>query len=130
MIILIKYITIYRNVEYLDVFHKFYTEEVLPRAQKIPDIISMNLTKIQQQLNEQVSPDLEKLQLFMELHFESEEAMRRVLESINGQELMRIIEEGSPGNISYFIGKENRFDADILKSGQGQKFIEQPKWNS
>ncbi|WP_028778384.1 hypothetical protein [Shimazuella kribbensis] len=117
-----KIVVIYKNLEDLNDFRKFYLEVIFPQAKKVNGIIGTNITRVQQ-ISEWVHTDLHDLQYILELHFESRDSLSKVGNTSDGQELLELLKGFSNGEFLYFMGNEQRFD----KNHSG-RFLDRPIW--
>ncbi|WP_028776466.1 hypothetical protein [Shimazuella kribbensis] len=112
---MIKTLTIFKNIEDLNALLKFYTEEVYPAIHKIPGIICTDLTSISH-ISPDISKELNGIELIMETHFESEEAMQRLVFSDLGNGIMMKTTQVTPCEVSVLMGKEKRFSGEMTDS--------------
>jgi hypothetical protein len=109
---MIKTITIFKKIGNVDALLKFYIETIFPTIHKIPGVLCTDITKVYD-VSPDVDQDLKGLEIIMETHFESEEVMRGLVFSKEGYELMSKAGEVSSCEISFFVGKEKRFSAEL-----------------
>jgi uncharacterized protein (TIGR02118 family) len=122
-----KVIVIYKNLEDVGSFQKFYTEEIFPRARKVPGIIGANITSIVQQISEEVPTHIDGLQFMMELHFETKDDISKVGDTAEGQELFRKIKEYTNSELLYLMGDGKVYDAKLQKLLLGNHIWENNK---
>ncbi|SFJ68944.1 hypothetical protein [Thermoflavimicrobium dichotomicum] len=111
-----KTVGIYKGIDDIEAFEKFYVKEVIPRMLKLPGVIKMNITRLYYTNPENQPDGLQDVQFIIETHYESLEAIHKVLDTPEGQELARIItgknkgrwQEG-PFPVSVALGVMERF---------------------
>jgi hypothetical protein len=108
---MIKSITVFKNIEDVNALLKHYVEVIFPIMHKIPGVIGTVVTSVTQ-VTPDVAQDLDGVQLIMETHFESEEAMNALVFSTEGHDLMKIAGISTPCELSFFTGKEKRFSKE------------------
>jgi hypothetical protein len=105
---MIKTITIFKKVQDLDALLNFYIQVIFPAIHKLPGVICTDITSVHE-VSPDISQELKGIQVIMETHFESEEAMQALVFSKEGYELMAQAGEITPCQISFFVGNEKRF---------------------
>jgi hypothetical protein len=120
----IKSVIVYKNVENSEIFKQFYLNEILPRVKNITGIVGINISNILQQIREDVIPSIRGVQFIIELYFESEQAMKEVADTEECQELMSIMEEKAPGEVTRLLGRQTIYRNDR------QKFLYAPRWDN
>jgi hypothetical protein len=121
---MIKSVIVYKNVENSDTFKQYYLNEILPRVKNITGIIGINITNILQQIQEDVIPSIRGIQFIIELYFESEQTMKEIAHTPECQELMSIMKEKAPGEVTSLLGQQNTY------SNNRQKFLYAPRWDN
>ncbi|WP_028777134.1 hypothetical protein [Shimazuella kribbensis] len=108
---MIKTISIFKNIDDPERFKEFYLNVVFPRVHELPGVLYTDVTSVVV-LSDKLSEGLEGTQLIIETHFESQEAIFDIFASPEGHELMKLMEENSPGEMNMFLGKQKRFKAN------------------
>lgn len=121
---LIKSVSIFRNIDDIESFERFYKKVIFPRLHKMPGVIYTDVTQIAVLSEEKVAADLKGIEFIVETYFESYEAMQLIFSTPEGLEMMQIIEDYSPGELSVFVGNNTRFLADTQKTSLERKYIE------
>lgn len=112
---MIKTITVFKNIGNVVALQKFFVEEVFPHIHSLPGVICTDITSVHH-VSQDISGELVGLQLIMETHFESEEAMQRLVFSEQGNSLMARSREVTPCEISFFLGQEKRFSSELTNN--------------
>jgi hypothetical protein len=115
---LIKSVTVFRKIDDIEAFERFYTKVVFPRLHKMPGVLYTDVTRIAVLSEEKMSPDLKGIEFIVETYFESYESMQLIFSTPEGLEMMQIIEDYSPGEFSVFIGNKKRILADWYKANR------------
>lgn len=106
---LIKTVSIFKNVDDVELFEQFYKKVIFPRLHKIPGVLYTEVTKIVSLSDEKVSESLKGIEFIIETYFESYHVLESIFLTPEGHELMQIIEDHSPGEMSAFVGNKKNF---------------------
>jgi hypothetical protein len=112
---MIKSVTIFKNIGDLNALLRFYAEEIFPTIHELPGVICTDITSISQ-VSPDIAQDLDGIEVIMETHFESKEAMDKLIFSSTGSDLMIRATQVTPCEVSFFIGREKRFSAELTEN--------------
>jgi hypothetical protein len=110
---MVKSITIFRSVGDVQALLKFYVEVALPTIHALPGVICTDITSVVSPVSADVAQDLDGIQVIMETHFESVEAMNKLLFSADTQKLMQMAGEVTPCELTILLGNEKRFSGEM-----------------
>lgn len=114
---MIKSITIFKNIENPIALLDFYVHQIFPVIHKIPGVLCTDVTRVNR-VSPDISQDLDGIEIIMETHFESEEAMQRLIFSPEGMELMQKAGQITSCEVSFFNGHEKRFTGELTENSR------------
>jgi hypothetical protein len=118
---MIKSLILFKNLESKEMFRQFYLTQFLPRVKNISGVMGIKITNFLQQISQDIIPAIDGTQFIIELHFESKQEMSRVVETTECQELLKLIDEKSPGEVIYLLGHQTTYN-------DKRKFLYPPRW--
>lgn len=111
---MVKVINIFRKIENLDSFEEHFFSDLLPAILNSPGILGIKVTSIKP-MSQELSQDVEGIQLIIENYYESQEAIDKTVHSEIGQQLMEYASK-LPGELSVFVGQEKIFSPKLIQN--------------
>jgi len=105
---MVKTVGIYKDIKDPDAFEKYYIQNVMPRLLQHPGVIRMRITSLRNAVNPQ-QEDFEGIQLIIETYYQSHEVLEELMNSPEGEEIIRLITNNPNGKLGSFFGKEKIF---------------------
>lgn len=113
---MIKSVSIFKNVDNVELFEQFYKKVIFPRLHKMQGVLYSDVTRIVTLSDDKVAEGLKGVEFILETYFESYQVLESIFTTPEGLELMQIIEDHSPGELSVFVGNKQRFLADWYRN--------------
>ncbi|WP_044642344.1 EthD domain-containing protein [Risungbinella massiliensis] len=105
-----KTIGIYKGLEDVEKFQRFYVQEVMPRMLDLPGVQQMRITALTNTNPEDQPFDMGDVQFIIETFYDSPESVKQVTMTPEGQELIKILGTYRK-NMAAFVGKEHTITA-------------------
>lgn len=105
---MIKTVGIYRNIQDPKAFEEYYITNVMPRLLRFPGVIRMKITSLQSVTQTQPK-GMEGIQLIIETYYQSQDVLEELINTAEGQEIIRLITNNPVGELASFFGKEKVF---------------------
>lgn len=125
---MIKSVSIFKNVDNVELFEQFYKKVIFPRLHKMPGVLYSDVTRIVTLSDDKVAEGLKGVEFILETYFESYQVLESIFTTPEGLELMQIIEDHSPGELSVFVGNKQRFLADWYKNSANKEMDPDQKY--
>lgn len=105
---MVKTVGIYKDIKDPEKFEKYYIQNVMPRLLQFPGVIRMKITSLRSAVSEQPK-EFEGIHLIIETYYQSQEVLEKLMNSPEGQEIIRLITNNPNGKLGSFFGKEKIF---------------------
>lgn len=112
----------------MELFEQFYKKVIFPRLHKMPGVLYSDVTRIVTLSDDKVAEGLKGVEFILETYFESYQVLESIFTTPEGLELMQIIEDHSPGELSVFVGNKQRFLADWYKNSANKEMDPDQKY--
>jgi hypothetical protein len=103
-----KTIGIYKDISDSKQFEKYYVEEVMPRLITFPGVIKMKITNLLNSTREK-PPSFDGIQFIIETHYETIDDLRKIVDTPEGKEIVRVILGNVHGKCGTYVGEGKSF---------------------
>lgn len=105
-----KTIGIYKGLDDVAKFQRFYVQEVMPRMLELPGVQQMRITALTNTNPEDQPFDMGDVQFIIETFYDSPESVKQLAMTSEGQEMIKILGTYRK-NMAAFVGREHTITA-------------------
>ncbi|WP_188432467.1 EthD family reductase [Kroppenstedtia guangzhouensis] len=110
-----KTVGIYRKMEDVQEFERFYISEFMPRMLKLPGVLEMKISKLVPTQLPNQDPGLQDIQLVVETYYESAETIRQLMATEEGRQLGSLLAAKGQGKIGAYVAQEYKVKSTVLR---------------
>jgi hypothetical protein len=103
-----KTVGIYKNITDSKEFEKYYIEAIFPKMITFPGVVKMKITNLIDNTRK-IPPGMEGIQFIIETHYESIQDLRKIVDTEEGQDIVKTILGNQHAECGRYIGESKSF---------------------